>query len=272
MRGVRIGRLHLVDGNDSRGVVLAHDAPAVRTPPPDWPGSITGQRRAASGRPEAQQLVVADRLGGGEHIIGAKLGMTSAAMQRAIGINQPVCGWLTSGMVLPYGQPVACARFIHARAEPEIAFVLAEPPPAPATTASVLAATEAVMGAIEVLDSRYQDYHYRRPDVIADNVGAAGVILGPQRRAPRDVVDLRLLGCVFRAADEVLDTAAGGAALGHPAAAVAWLINALAEQDRVLPAGSIVLSGGLTAPVPLTLRLVLSADFDGLGTVEVVST
>jgi 2-keto-4-pentenoate hydratase len=74
---------------------------------------------------------------------------------------------------------------------------------------------------------------------------------------------------VFRSHGEVVGTGAGGAALGHPAAAVAWLVNVLAAQGKQLPAGSLVLSGGLTAPVPLSRGRALSADFDGLGTVGV---
>ena len=88
-------------------------------------------------------------------------------------------------------------------------------------------------------------------------------------RRPGELADLRLTGCVFRSGGEVIGTGAGGAALGHPAAAVAWLVNALAAHGKQLAAGSLVLSGGLTAPVPLSRGSALSADFDGLGTVDV---
>jgi 2-oxo-3-hexenedioate decarboxylase len=132
----------------------------------------------------------------------------------------------------------------------------------------VLAATEAVFGAIEIFDSRYADYSYRLPDVVADNAGAARIVLGPQARKPGELEDLRLIGCVFRLHGEVVGTGAGGAALGHPAAAVAWLVNTLAAGGRHLAAGSLVLSGGLTAPVPLGRGQPVSADFDGLGSVS----
>jgi 2-oxo-3-hexenedioate decarboxylase len=218
---------------------------------------------------QAQELVVQHRLANGETLIGAKLGLTSRIMQQVVNVHEPVYGRLTSGMVAPHGEPLPLDELIHPRAEPEIAFLLRDSPAQPATIPSVLAATEVVFGAIEVLDSRYEYYQYRLPDVIADNVGAARFMLGSQARRPGELEDLRLVGCVFRSHGEVVGTGAGGAALGHPAAAVAWLVNVLAAQGKQLPAGSLVLSGGLTAPVPLSRGRVLSADFDGLGTVSV---
>lgn len=218
---------------------------------------------------QAQDLVVQHRLANGETLIGAKLGMTSRIMQQVVNVHEPVYGWLTSGMVAPHGEPLPLDELIHPRAEPEIAFLLRDSPAPPATITSVLAATEVVFGAIEVFDSRYEYYQYRLPDVIADNVGAARFVLGPQARKPGELEDLRLVGCVFRAHGEVVGTGAGGAALGHPAAAVAWLVNVLAARGKQLSAGSLVLSGGLTAPVPLSRGRELWADFDGLGTVGV---
>jgi 2-oxo-3-hexenedioate decarboxylase len=218
---------------------------------------------------QAQELVVRHRVARGERLIGAKLGLTSRIMQLALNIHEPVYGWLTSGMVAPPEEPLPLDDLIHPRAEPEIAFLLAKEPAGPATVTSVLAATEAVFGAIEIFDSRYADYSYRLPDVIADNVGAARFVLGPQARKPGELEDLRLIGCVFRSHGEVVGTGAGGAALGHPAAAVAWLINVLAAEGQQLAAGSLVLSGGLTAPVTVSRGRAVSADFDGLGTVNV---
>jgi 2-oxo-3-hexenedioate decarboxylase len=217
----------------------------------------------------AQALVVAHRLDGGERLVGAKLGLTSRVKREALGIDQPVYGWLTSGMVLAHGEPVPVGELIHPRAEPEIALILRDPPAAPATVASVLAATEAVYAAIEVVDSRYRDFRFRLADSIADNAGAAFVVLGSRVRRPHDLEDLRLVGCVFRSQGEVVGTAAGAAVLGHPAAAVAWLVNTLALQGRQLEGGTVVLTGGLTGTVPLRSGHVASAEFDELGSVEV---
>jgi len=218
---------------------------------------------------QAQRLFVEDHLNGGDQVIGAKLGMTSRVKRAMLGVDQPVSGWLTAGMVLSYGQPVALGQLIHPQAEPEIAIVLGTEPAYPATVASVLSATEAVFAAIEVIDSRFEDFRYRLPDVIADNVGAAKVAFGSRACTVAELGDLRLIGCVFRSRGEVVGTAAGAAVMGHPAAAVAWLVNTLAARGERLRAGSIVLTGGLTAPAALRRGGALTAEFDRLGSVEV---
>jgi 2-oxo-3-hexenedioate decarboxylase len=217
----------------------------------------------------AQEAFVAGKLAAGERLVGAKLGLTSRVKQREMDVDEPLYGLVTSGMLAPYGQPLPTAAFIHPRVEPEIAFLLGRDVPAPATVTSVLAATEAVFGAIDVLDSRYEDFRFRLPDVVADNASAGAFLLGSASRPPADLVDLRLLGCVLRVGGDVVATAAGAATMGHPAAAVAWLANRLAERDEVLRAGWLVFSGGLTAPVPLAPGVVVTAEFDGLGSVEV---
>jgi 2-keto-4-pentenoate hydratase len=215
----------------------------------------------------AQALVVEHRIGAGEHLIGAKLGMTSAVKRKALNIHEPVFGRLTSGMMLSHGEAVPLGELIRPRAEPEIAFLVAEKIEAPATVASVLSATEAVLPAVEVVDSRYAD-PFRLPDSVADNAGAARLVLGTQARRPADLVDLSVLGCVFRCRGGI-ETAAGGAVMGHPAAALVWLAEALAARGECIEPGSIVLSGGLTASVLLTATGVVTAEFDGLGSIEV---
>ena len=216
---------------------------------------------------EAQSLVVEHRLQAGEKIIGAKLGLTSRVKRQALGINEPVFGRLTSGMVIPHGEPVQLGELIHPRAEPELAFLIGERIAAPTTVARVLAATESVFPAIEVMDSRYSE-SFRLPDSVADNAGAARVVVGARGRRPDALVDLSVLGCVFRCRG-VTDTAAGGAVMGHPAAALVWLAEALARRGECVEPGSIVLSGGLTASVPLRARGVVIAEFDGLGSIGV---
>jgi 2-oxo-3-hexenedioate decarboxylase len=217
----------------------------------------------------AQREFVRGKLDAGERIVGAKLGLTSRTKQQAMGVDAPLYGWVTSSMLAPFGEPVRLDRFIHPRVEPEIAFLLARDVAAPATVTSVLAATEAVFAAIDVLDSRYENFRFTLPDVVADNASAGAFLLGPVARPPAELVDLRLMGCVLRVDGEVVTTAAGAGVMGHPAASVAWLANQLAERDERLQAGWLVFSGGLTAPVPLSAGSSVTAEFDGLGTVEV---
>ena len=128
----------------------------------------------------AQRAFVQAKLDAGERVIGAKLGLTSKVKQQAMGVDAPLSGVVTSGMLAPFGAPIELSEFIHPRVEPEIAFVLARDVAAPATVSSVLAATESVYGAIDVLDSRYEDFRFALPDVIADNASAARFL----RRTP----------------------------------------------------------------------------------------
>jgi 2-oxo-3-hexenedioate decarboxylase len=216
----------------------------------------------------AQWRVVEHRLAGGEELAGAKLGLTSRVKRDALGIHEPVYGWLTTAMMLAPGEPVPLHQLIHPRAEPEVAFLLGRMLEPPATIASVLAATESVLAAVEVMDSRYSS-RFRLADSVADNAGAARVVLGSSPRKPSELDDLKLTGCVFSSRGDVVGTAAAGAAMGHPAAAVAWLANTLGRKGQYLRAGTVVLSGGLTASVPLEPGSVVCAEFDGLGSVQV---
>ncbi|HEX9033211.1 MAG TPA: fumarylacetoacetate hydrolase family protein [Streptosporangiaceae bacterium] len=213
-----------------------------------------------------QDIVVASRLA---DIVGAKLGLTSAAKQRQMNVDEPLYGWLTGDMAIDVGQPLSCERFIQPRCEPEIAFVLREDLSGPHVTASqVLAATAAVYPAIDVLDSRFAGYSFTLPDVVADNASGAGFVVGGQATSPAGL-DLRLTGVVLEKNGEVAATAAGAAVLGHPAASVAWLVRALAGRGRGLTAGQVVLSGALTEAVPVVPGDVVVARFDRLGTIEV---
>jgi 2-keto-4-pentenoate hydratase len=130
----------------------------------------------------------------------------------------------------------------------------------------VLAATSAVAVGIEVLDSRYTGYRFTTADVVADNTSASRFVVG----APVDPagVDLRLVGVVLEKNGDVVSTAAGAASLGDPAAAVAWLVRTLAADGEGLRAGEIVLSGGLTAAVPVGPGDVVVATIDRLGSLR----
>jgi 2-oxo-3-hexenedioate decarboxylase len=215
-----------------------------------------------------QQLFVEHRLQSGERVIGVKLGLTSRVKRQALGIDQPVYGRLTSGMVVAAGDRLPLDELIRPRGEPEIAFLIRDDLEGPISAAGVVRATEAVTAAVEIMDSRYSD-RFRLPDSVCDNAGAARVVIGTRLRRPDKLADLRLLGCVFSAQGRVVGTAAGAAAMGDPAAAVAWLINTLAERGERLAAGSLVLTGGLTASVALQRGVGVVAQFDGLGSVEV---
>jgi 2-keto-4-pentenoate hydratase len=200
-------------------------------------------------------------------LAGWKLGVTSRAKQAQVGVHEPVRGFLASANALDLGEPLVTGELIQPRAEPEIVFILGRDLSGPsATAADVLAATAWVAAGIEILDSRFLDYRFTMPDVIADNTSAGRFIVGAPV-AP-DGIDLRLAGVVLEHNGDVVATAAGAAALGHPAASVAWLVRSLAAEGEGLRAGQVVLSGGLTAAVPVRAGDVVVASIDRLGTIE----
>jgi 2-oxopent-4-enoate/cis-2-oxohex-4-enoate hydratase len=220
---------------------------------------------------EVQRLGLLARLAAGERLIGGKLGFTSRAMQRAMGVSAPNSGWLTDAMTVHDGV-VSLEGLIHPKVEPEIAFVLRTDLAPPATAADVLAATAAVLPCLEIVDSRFTDFRFAAADNVADDSSAGALVLGDAVE-PGDI-DLALVGTTLWV-DEVLHaTAAGAAALDHPAAAVAWMVNHARRPDGdrhdrvVLRAGEVVISGGLTAPSTLTAGMHVRAVVDRVGTVE----
>lgn len=215
-----------------------------------------------------QDLVVADRTKAGHQIIGAKLGLTSAAKRNQMNVDSPLYGWLTSDMLHDPGEALDCSRFIQPRCEPEIAFLLGRDLEGPDVTAAhVLAATEGVMAAIDILDSRFAGYKFTLPDVIADNSSGAGFALGGTLVDVKGL-DLRLTGFVLEKNGKLVGTAAGAAVLGHPASAVAWLVRSLAGRGLGLRAGSLVLAGSPAEAVAVSPGDTVVARIDRIGTVE----
>jgi len=209
------------------------------------------------------------RLERGERLIGVKLGVTSRAKQRQVGVDRPSVAWLTDCMVLPAGVPVPTGQLIQPRAEPEIAFLLDRPLAGPGVDAAgAISAVGLVFGAIEVIDSRFSGYQFTFTDAAADNASSGRYVLGP-RGVPPEELDLSLLACLLSVDGDVHDSATGAAVLGHPAEALAFAANALAERGRRLEAGWLVLTGGMTDAVPLTPGRSVSAEFATLGTVTV---
>lgn len=204
-------------------------------------------------------------------LAGWKLGVTSRAKQAQVGVHEPVRGFLAARDALDLGEPLVVSQHIQPRAEPEIVFVMGAGLAGPAVTSTaVLAATAGVAVGIEVLDSRYQDYKFTMADVVADNTSAGRFAVGSP--VPATGLDLRLAGVLLELNGEVVATAAGAAALGHPAAAVAWLVRSLAAENEGLRAGDVVLSGGLTAAVPVRAGDVVTVTGAHLGTVELACT
>jgi 2-oxo-3-hexenedioate decarboxylase len=218
---------------------------------------------------QAQDALVARKVAAGDHIIGVKLGLTSRAKQQRMGIDAPLTAWLTDAMSLPAGVPVPLDELIHPRVEPEIVFVLGEDLRGPGITAArAMQAVESVHAGYEVIDSRYKDFKFTLPDVIADHASSGRFGVGRVAVDPRDL-DLALEACLLEVDGEVVDSATGAAVQGHLAEALAIAANWLAARGHGLKAGWIVLTGGMTDAVFLNAGSSVSVHFTNLGTVSV---
>lgn len=216
-----------------------------------------------------QLAQVAAWTGAGATVKGHKVGLTSAAMQRQLGVDQPDFGHLLDTMFLPEGVTADIGRFLQPRAEPEIAFVLGRPLRGPGVTvAEALAAVDFVLPALEIIDSRIADWKITLPDTVADNASSGAVVLGSRPVRP-DALDLSLTGCLLHRNGRLEGTGAGGAVLGSPVNALVWLANTLGPLGVTLHAGHVVLPGSVCAAVPFGPSDTVSAAFDRIGSVSI---
>ncbi|GAA2455117.1 fumarylacetoacetate hydrolase family protein [Actinomadura vinacea] len=216
-----------------------------------------------------QDALARRKVESGETIVGVKLGLTSRAKQERMGIASPLTAWLTDVMVLPEGEPIPLGSLIHPRVEPEIVFVLGERLAGPGVTAaSALSAVAAVHAGFEVIDSRYTDFSFALPDVVADNASSSRFLVGATGLPP-DRLDLAAEECRLAIDGKVVDWATGAAVQGHPAEALALAANALSERGIALEAGWTVLTGGLTDAVFAEPGRHISAAFTHLGSLTV---
>jgi len=205
---------------------------------------------------QVQDQMTALRLAGGEKRAGWKLGYTSAVMREQMGIDAPNFGPLTDAMLLS-SPAVLPAGALQPRVEPEIGLRLDRPVRAPCTVSDVLAACDAVLACLEVVDSVWSGYRFTLEDNTADGSSAAWVVVGP----PLPVSDLAALPVGLSVDGEVVERGTGAAASGHPAAGVAWLAEQLASRGRALEPGDLVITGGLTSAYPLEPGHRISASF-----------
>lgn len=196
-----------------------------------------------------QNAVRQRKIARGTRIVGLKAGLTSQAKMKQMGVTTPVFGYLADYFTVPEGGEVNCKELIHPKVEPEIVFVTKAPLRGPGChIGAVLAATDFILPGIEVIDSRYRDFKFDLKSVIADNTSASRYVIGGRMRSPAEV-DMRTLGLVLEKNGEPVAFGAGAAVVGHPAAAVAMLANHLGARGEEIPAGSMILSGGVTEAV-----------------------
>ncbi|MBL7228316.1 MAG: 2-oxo-3-hexenedioate decarboxylase [Pseudomonas sp.] len=204
----------------------------------------------------------------GHKLIGWKAGLTSKAKMVQMGVDVPSIGFLTDRMARPENSAISVANLIHPRVECEVAFVMKQELRGPNCTAEqVLAATDYVLPAVEIIDSRFSGFKFDLESVIADNSSSARFVGGGRARYVEDI-DLCTLGVVIEINGEMVAMGASAAVLGHPAEAIAMVVNILAELDEVLPAGSFVMSGAITEAIAVKPGDSVVARFQELGSVS----
>lgn len=219
---------------------------------------------------EIQDILLEKRIKGyNTHQVGYKLGLTSEAKMKQMNVDEPCYGVLHQDMELQEGSPISLKPFIHAKVEPEIAFVFDKDLEGPyVSVTDVLDATKFIAPALEVIDSRYRDFKFTLPDVIADNASSSGYIIGNSYHDPAKF-DIALMGMVYRKNGQIVSTGTGAAVMGHPARAIAWMANKLIASGKSVKKGDVVLSGALGEAIMVEPGDVFSLSFDGIGSVEV---
>lgn len=204
----------------------------------------------------------------GGRVRGFKIGFASRSMREQMGIFEPNYGQLTQEMEVEEREPLSLRKLIHPRVEAELAVLVERDLCGPGVTkTNVIFAVRWVFAALEVVDSRFIDYHFRSPDNIADNSSAARYVLGAGLPLEK-IGDGRLLGVLLWKDGRVVDEGIGADVLGGPLNAVAWLANKLSDQGKIIPSGSLILTGGITRAHPVGKGGTFVAEFGLLGTVK----
>ena len=217
---------------------------------------------------EIQLINIRQRIAEGAVVVGHKVGLSSEAMQKMMGVDEPDYGHLLADMEVFEDVPVVAAKYLFPRVEVEVGFLLAEDlPGAGYTEDDVLAATAAFAPSIELIDTRIRDWKIALCDTIADNASSAGYVLGPARVSPKDV-DITAIDAVLTRNGDVVAEGRSDAVLGNPVTAVAWLARKVDSFGVRLRAGDIVLPGSCTRAIDARPGDEFVADFAGLGSVR----
>ncbi|ACK50435.1 4-oxalocrotonate decarboxylase [Methylocella silvestris BL2] len=216
----------------------------------------------------AQEVNTGRWLAEGRRLVGRKIGLTSLAVQKQLGVDQPDYGMLFDDMAVPDGWDIGRKQLIQPKVEAEVAFVLDHDlDQERLTIADVIRAVAFALPAIEVVDSRIVDWKIGILDTIADNASSGLYVLGATPKKLKDL-DLRAAGMVMETAGEPVSVGAGVACLGDPLSAMLWLAKTMARVGRPLKAGDTVLSGALGPMAPVKWGNVIEARIAGLGSVR----
>ncbi|MFT4067343.1 2-keto-4-pentenoate hydratase [Paraburkholderia sp.] len=219
-----------------------------------------------------QQANVDLRVANGERIVGRKIGLTSLAVQRQLGVDQPDFGTLFASMAYGDGEPIPLSQLIQPKVEAEIALVLERDlTHEKHTFVDILRASAYALAALEVVDSRIENWDIRFVDTVADNASSARFVLG-SRPVPLSRIDLTACAMELACDGEMLSRGNGAACLGNPLNAAVWLADRMAQLGTPLRAGDVVLTGALGPMVAVKAPGTYSAQIEGLGSVRATFT
>lgn len=208
-----------------------------------------------------------ERIAGGGRVIGKKIGLTSAAVQKQLGVDQPDFGVLFDDMEFLHGSAIPVERLMQPRIEAEVAFVVGRDLPERVPSyGEFLACLSTCVPALEIVDSAIADWKITLADTVADNASCGLYVLGDQSV---DVGRLSLaeLPMELQKNGSTVSSGNGAACMGHPLRAAHWLACAMAERGEALKAGEVILSGALGPMVPVTAGDEIRANLGGLGSV-----
>ncbi len=215
-----------------------------------------------------QDAIRARKEARGNRTVGLKAGLTSFAKMKQMGVDVPVFGFVLDYMSRPDGGEIKASELIHPKVEAEICVVTKAALKGPGChVGAVMAAIDFVLPAVEVIDSRYRDFKFDLKSVVADNTSASRFVIGGRSRNVEEL-DLRTLGVVLEKNGQVVAMAAGAAVLGHPAAAIAMMANHLGARGQEIPAGTFIMTGGVTEAIPVAAGDSVNVRFQDLGSVS----
>jgi 2-oxo-3-hexenedioate decarboxylase len=211
-----------------------------------------------------QALSIARRVNRGERVVGVKMGLTSRAKMVQVNVDSVIWGRLTDEMLLADGAPVSLSGYVHPRVEPEVAFLIERPLAGAVTAMQAMHAVGGVAAAAEVIDSRYENFRFSLPDVIADNSSSSGFVVGDWHHPATPIDNLGIAMSVDGRNQEIGSSAA---ILGNPVRSLVEAARMVAEAGLRLEPGWIVLAGGATAAVPLVAGSSYRVAVESLGNV-----
>ena len=242
---------------------------AERTKAPIAPLTTTHKEISAQQAYHIQLAGIDEKVKNGATVKGLKIGLTSKAMQDMLNVHTPDYGFVLDSMLFDEDAPIAAESFLQPKVEFEIAFVFKKAlAGADVTVEDVIDAVDYVVPAVEIIDSRIENWNIRFEDTVADNGSSAGAVLGSRRTALSEIADITAIPMTVTKNGEWLDEATSAAVLGNPLNAVVWLAKALDDYGISIEPGMFVLSGALSKAVPFKAGDHFEADFGILGKVS----